>query len=234
MDIAPDIMGYDRAIVIFSPDGRLFQVEYAREAVKKGTTAIGVVYNDGVVLITTMKKSNIIMPGEKIAQVDDHIGIASAGLVADARILVDMARMRAQQNRLVYDEPITIKALAKFLADRQQLYTQYAGVRPYGVSLLVGGYDIKPRMFETDPSGVMLEVKARSIGRYSDKINEELEKHYKKKMKLRDALKLAIDLYNKHVKEVKITKDTFFGVKIDESGFQEIPVKDLSEYGIKL
>ncbi len=234
MDVAPDIMGYDRAIVIFSPDGRLFQVEYAREAVKKGTTAIGVVYDEGVVLVTTRKKSNVVMSGEKIAKVDDHIGIASAGLVADARILVDMARIKAQQNRLLYDEPITVKSMAKFLADRQQLYTQYAGVRPYGVSLLIGGYDLEPKLFETDPSGVMLEAKARAIGRNSDKINEALEKSYKKGMKFKDAVKMVIDLYNKHEKDLKITKDTFFGVKIDREGFKEIDVKELSKHGIKL
>ena len=234
MDVAPDIMGYDRAIVIFSPDGRLFQVEYAREAVKKGTTAIGVVYDEGVVLVTTRKKSNVVMSGEKIAKVDDHIGIASAGLVADARILVDMARIKAQQNRLLYDEPITVKSMAKFLADRQQLYTQYAGVRPYGVSLLIGGYDLEPKLFETDPSGVMLEAKARAIGRNSDKINEALEKSYKKGMKFKDAVKMVIDLYNKHEKDLKITKGTFFGVKIDREGCKEIDVKELSKHGIKL
>ena len=232
MEMSPEIMGYDRAIVVFSPDGRLFQVEYAREAVKKGTTAVGIVYKDGVVFATTRKKSNVVVGGEKISKIDDHIAVASAGLVADARVLIDMARIRAQQNRLLYDEPISIRAMAKFVADRQQLYTQYAGVRPYGVSLLIGGYDVAPALFETDPSGVVIETKARAIGRNSEKINEFFEKQYKQNMDLKKAIKLAIDALKKD--QPKISKDILFVVAVGKEGIRELDAKEIEKIGIKL
>ncbi len=232
MEMSPEIMGYDRAIVVFSPDGRLFQVEYAREAVKKGTTAVGIVYKDGVVFATTRKKSNVVISGEKISKVDDHIAAASAGLVADARVLIDLARIRAQQNRLLYDEPISIRAMAKFIADRQQLYTQYAGVRPYGVSLLIGGYDVSPALFETDPSGVTIETKARAIGKNSDKINEFFEKQYKPNMDLKKALTLAIDALKKD--QAKISLDVLFVVVVDKDGLRELSSEDIRKLGIKV
>ena len=232
MEMSPEIMGYDRAIVVFSPDGRLFQVEYAREAVKKGTTALGIVYKDGVVFVTTKKKSNVVVSGEKISRIDDHIAAASAGLVADARVLIDLARLRAQQNRLLYDEPISVRAMAKFIADRQQLYTQYAGVRPYGVSLLIGGYDTNPSLFETDPSGVTIETKARAIGRNSDKINEFFEKRYKPNMDLKKTTMLAVDALKKD--QAKVSMDALFVVVVDKEGVRELSQEDIRKLGIKL
>ncbi len=232
MEMSPEIMGYDRAIVVFSPDGRLFQVEYAREAVKKGTTAVGVVYKEGVVFTTTRKKSSVVVGGEKISKIDDHIAVASAGLVADARVLIDMARIRAQQNRLLYDEPISVRAMAKFIADRQQLYTQYAGVRPYGVSLLLGGYDVAPFLFETDPSGVVVETKARAIGRNSDKINEFFEKSYKQNLDLKKALNLVIDALKKD--QPKIQKEALFVVLVEKSGVRELSVDEIEKLGIRI
>ena len=111
MQMAPQ-MGYDRAITVFSPDGRLFQVEYAREAVKRGTTSVGIKAKDGVALLVDKRiSSRLLEPQstEKIFQVDDHIGAVTSGLVADARALVDRARVDAQINRVVYNEPIALK-----------------------------------------------------------------------------------------------------------------------------
>src|SRR5674536_357357 len=163
MQMAPQ-MGYDRAITVFSPDGRLFQVEYAREAVKRGTTSVGIKARDGVVLLVDKRiSSRLLEPQstEKIFQVDDHIGAVTSGLVADARALVDRARVDAQINRVVYNEPIGIETLAKKIADHKQTFTQYGGVSPYGTPLLIGGIDdTGPRLFETDPSGALLMVKA--------------------------------------------------------------------------
>ena len=156
----PADMAYDRVSIIFSPDGRLFQVEYAREAVKRGTTTIGLKFKDGVVLIIDKRiSSHLEEPGsiEKIFQIDDHIGCATSGLVADARALVDRARINAQMNKITYGEKIPVKTLVKYICDFKQIYTQYGGVRPFGVVLLIAGVDeTRPCLFATDPSGAFM------------------------------------------------------------------------------
>jgi proteasome alpha subunit len=130
---------YDRGITIFSPDGRLFQVEYAKEAVKKGATALGVVYNEGVVLAATRSTPELqVRNPEKVFKIDEHIGVATSGLVADGRTLVEEARNEAQKHMMTYDEEIPTSVLAKFIADRCQHFTQYGGVRPYGLSTISG------------------------------------------------------------------------------------------------
>ena len=164
----PANMAYDRAITVFSPDGRLFQVEYAREAVKRGTTTVGLKYSTGVVLIVDKRiSSHLIEPGsiEKIFKIDNHIGCATSGLVADARSLIDRARIDAQINEITYNERIQVKTLVKKICDFKQTYTQYGGVRPFGTALLVAGVDeIGPQLFSTDPSGALMEYKASSEG----------------------------------------------------------------------
>ena len=161
-------MGYDRAITVFSPDGRLYQVEYAREAVKRGTTAVGIKCSEGVVLIVDKRVSSRLLEAssiEKIFKIDEHIGVASSGLVGDARSLVDRARIECQINRVTYDEQIDVEALSKKLCDHMQTYTQFGGARPYGTALLIAGIsDGECRLFETDPSGTLLEYKATGIG----------------------------------------------------------------------
>lgn len=161
-------MGYDRAITVFSPDGRLYQVEYAREAVKRGTTAVGIKCVEGVVLIVDKRVSSRLLEAssiEKIFKIDEHIGVASSGLVGDARSLVDRARIESQINRVTYDEKIDVEALSKKLCDHMQTYTQFGGARPYGTALLIAGVsDGEARLFETDPSGTLLEYKATGIG----------------------------------------------------------------------
>jgi proteasome alpha subunit len=161
-------MGYDRAITVFSPDGRLYQVEYAREAVKRGTTAVGIKSIDGVVLIVDKRVSSRLLEAssiEKIYKIDEHIGVASSGLVGDARSLVDRARVECQINRVTYDERMDVEALAKRLCDHMQTYTQFGGARPYGTALLIAGVsEGEGRLFETDPSGTLLEYKATGIG----------------------------------------------------------------------
>ncbi|MFI5416398.1 MAG: proteasome subunit alpha, partial [Nitrososphaerales archaeon] len=135
----PAAAGYDRAITVFSPDGRLYQVEYAIETVRRGTLAIGVKSKDGIILAVEEKPRKLQNSDitQKIFQVDDHIGVAAAGYIPDARSQVDNARFFSQSNRMIYDEPIEVEAVAKHLADQAQQYTQYAGVRPFGVALII-------------------------------------------------------------------------------------------------
>jgi proteasome alpha subunit len=187
---------YDRGITIFSPDGRLYQVEYAREAVKRGTASIGVRTEGGVVLAADKRSRSPLMEPtsvEKIHKADDHVGIASAGHVADARQLIDFARQQAQVNRLRYGEAIGIETLTKNVTDHIQQYTQVGGARPFGVALLIGGIeDGQPRLYETDPSGTPYEWKAVSVGAERGSLTDYLEEHYQEDADLEGGVELAL------------------------------------------
>jgi proteasome alpha subunit len=189
-------MGYDRAITVFSPDGRLYQVEYAREAVKRGTTAVGIKAKDGVVLIVDKRVSSKLLEAssiEKIFKIDEHIGVASSGLVGDARSLVDRARIECQINRVSFDEPIEVEALAKKLCDHMQTLTQYGGIRPYGTALLIAGVsDGECRLFETDPSGTLLEYKATGIGIGRPAAMKVFEEEYNPESEIKDVILLGL------------------------------------------
>ena len=187
---------YDRGITIFSPDGRLYQVEYAREAVKRGTASVGVRTAGGVVLAVDKRIRSPLMERtsvEKIHKADDHIGIASAGHVADARQLIDFARRQAQINQLRYGEPIGVETLTKAVTDHIQQYTQVGGARPFGVALIIGGVeDGTPRLYETDPSGTPYEWKALAVGADRGDIEDYLEEHYDEEMDLDGGIGLAL------------------------------------------
>ena len=163
----PSQQGYDRAITVFSPDGRLYQVEYAIETVKRGALAIGIKSKDGVIIAVEEKprRLQISTTPQKIFQVDYHVGAAAAGYIPDARAQVDNARFFSQSNKLVYDEPVEVETVAKHLADQCQQYTQYAGARPLGVSLIIGGVDNSGSvLYLTDPSGAYVMYNAIAIG----------------------------------------------------------------------
>ncbi len=190
----PAQQGYDRAITVFSPDGRLYQVEYAIETVRRGTIAVGIKCKDGVVIAVEEKsrKLQISDIAQKIFQIDDHVGVAAAGYIPDARSQVDNARFFSQSNKMIYDEPVEVETIAKHLADQCQQYTQYAGVRPYGVALILGGVvNSKPELFLTDPSGTFISYDAIAIGSGSEQVTDFLEKTYKDDLSLDDASSLA-------------------------------------------
>ena len=202
--------GYDRAITVFSPDGRLFQVEYAREAVKSGTTSLGVKTKEGIVLAVDKRStSRLVEPKsiEKIFQIDDHIGAASSGLVADARALVDRARVESQVNKITYNEPIGVEALVKKICDMKQMYTQNGGVRPFGSALIIGGINKgNCRLFETDPSGALIEYKATAIGAGRNEAMDVFEEKYDDDLTLNQAIDLALDAIYEAT-DGKTTKD---------------------------
>ena len=198
MEMQPGQMAYDRAITVFSPDGRLFQVEYAREAVRRGATTAGVVYADGVVLVADRRIPNPKLAEaaslEKIHQIDDHVGCATAGLVADARVLVDHARLAAQINRVTYAEPISVEILVRRICDYKQQYTQFGGVRPFGTALLVGGYDdTGVHLFETEPSGSLTSFRASATGGNKGPVMELFEQKYKPGLDVDQAVLLALE-----------------------------------------
>jgi proteasome alpha subunit len=189
-------MGYDRAITVFSPEGRLYQVEYATEAVRHGPLAVGVKAVDGVVLAGEKRSPHALADLDtlkKLLLIDDHVGCAIAGLHADARKLIDQARVQSQINRLSYDEPISIQSLVVNICDTKQLHTQYGGARPFGVSLLVAGIDDNgPQLYTTDPSGSFWGWKAAAIGKESDVVRDFFGENYKDNIKIDEALTLAL------------------------------------------
>jgi proteasome alpha subunit len=187
---------YDIALTTFSPDGRLFQVEYAYEAVRKGAPIIGIRAQDGVVLAAALRRQQLQEPShiDKIFEVDDAIGVAIAGLSADARTLVRFAREQAQIHRLTFAEPIPLRSLAKKISDHVQTYTQYGGVRPFGVSLLLIGVDAVPQLYLTTPIGAFWSYKAHAVGIGSEQMSEALEQRYSSQISVEESLDLVLKL----------------------------------------
>ncbi len=227
--------GYDRALTVFSPDGRLFQIEYAREAVKRGTTSVGIVSKDGIVLAVDKKvKSKLVVPTsiEKIFKIDDHIATASSGLVADARRLVDIARNQAQVNKLQYHEPISVTGLAKYIGDLEQMYTQSGGIRPFGISLIIGGVsDGECEIYETDPSGALVKYKATAIGLGRDKALTLFEDKYEDDLSIDEAIDLAIEgIYV--ATDGKLADDTVEISVVDKetSRYRKVGQEEIDEY----
>ncbi len=225
--------GYDMAITMFSPDGRIFQVEYAREAVKRGATVIGIKYREGVVLAADKKTAGkLAVPGsiEKIFQIDDHICVAASGMMADTRILVERMRADAQTNRRVYGEPVGVRTLAKGICDFMQLYTQYGGVRPFGTSLLIAGMDSILGLYEADPSGALIGYKATAIGEGQRTAMEFFEKKYSGKMNRDRAVGLALKAL-RDVKEGKLAEETIDLAIIDvKDGYTKLSREKVKGY----
>ena len=224
--------GYDMTPTMYSPDGRIYQVEYAIETVKRGTLAIGISSKEGVIMAVeekprTLQTSNVT---QKIFQVDYHIGVAAAGNIPDARVQVDGARFFSQGNRMTYDESVEVGTVAKHLADQAHQFTQYGGVRPNGVSMIIAGIDQKGEsIYVTDPSGTYVQFSAVAIGAGADDVNAFLEKHYKEDLSLDDAAALAIASINlkaeakdgvNNIKMAKITTSAKIFEKVSESDLQ--------------
>ncbi|QUC64981.1 archaeal proteasome endopeptidase complex subunit alpha [Nitrosopumilus sp. K4] len=233
--------GYDMTPTMYSPDGRIYQVEYAMETVKRGTLALGIKTKQGVIMAVeekprALQTSNIT---QKIFQVDFHIGVAAAGYIPDARVQVDNARLFSQGNKMTYDESVEVATVAKHLADQSHQYTQYSGVRPNGVALIIAGVDQQgEKIYVTDPSGTFVQYAAIAIGAGSDEVNAFLEKHYDSEMSLEDAAALAIASINlkaeqkeglNHVKMAKVTSEKKIFEKISESELESY-AKNVSKF----
>jgi proteasome alpha subunit len=190
------LMGYDRAITMFSPDGRLLQVEYAKKTVRQGSTAIGMVCKDGVLLITDKRiVDSLVVPEavEKVFEIDDHIAATASGILSDARVLAERAQLKAQQHRVTYDAPIDTLSIVKDISNLKQICTQSGGLRPFGVSLLIAGVDeMGAKLFETDPTGIYFQYRATVIGEGETEIEELLKKEYADGMSLQDGVRLGI------------------------------------------
>ena len=231
----PSGRGYDHGITTFSPDGRLFQVEYARESVKRGTTTAGLKFRDGVVLVCDKRIiSRLIIPEsiEKVFKVDEHVGVATSGLVADARQLVGRARVEAQINRITYADTIPVDVLVKKICDFKQSFTQYGGARPYGTALLIAGVDTDGvHLFETDPSGAYQSYHAGAIGKGRSEVIEYFEENWKAGLTLNAAVKMGLTAL-KGTLDDDLNKDAVEIAYVDEGGYTKLD-RDATESHIK-
>lgn len=187
---------YDRAITIFAPDGRIYQVEYAFETVRRGWTSLGI-KTASTSVIAAEKRKVIPLADEKsvrkIFKVDDHVGATYAGMAGDGRVLLDYATQQSLYYRLLYDEPVSVEYLVKLVCDVKQVYTQHAGVRPFGVAIIFAGVDERGlHLYMTEPSGNYIGYYAVAIGEKGNVVQDFLEKNYKYDLNTRETIKLAI------------------------------------------
>jgi len=197
-DIQHQQMGYDRAATMFAPDGHILQVEYAEKTIRLGSASIGVVFKDGVVIVSDRRqKDNLVIESSanKIFEIDEHIIAVSAGITSDARVLIEKARVISQQHRVTYDSAPGTESVVKDIADVKQQFTQYGGARPFGVSMMFAGINGGAALFTTDVTGNYLEYKANAIGENDEKIKAKLREKYKEDMTEKDAIKMALDVF---------------------------------------
>jgi proteasome alpha subunit len=218
--MAHQVMGYDRAITMFSPDGRLLQVEYAKKTVKQGSTALGMVCKDGVLFVADKRiVDSLVVPEavEKIFKIDDHIMATAAGILSDGRVLIERAQLKAQQHQVTYDSPIDVLSIVKDICSLKQICTQSAGLRPFGVSLLIAGIDSSgPVLFETDPTGIYFQYNASVIGEGETEIEEILHKKYKKDLTIEEGLKVGVSAMSKVLENLNAERLDAAYIKTDE------------------
>jgi len=231
---------YDRGVNTFSPEGRLFQVEYAIEAIKLGSTAVGVKTNEGVVLGVEKRVQSPLLESssiEKIMEIDAHLGCAMSGLTADARTIVDHARTTSQNHAFTYNENIKVESVTQAVCDLalrfgESVHDEDAMMsRPFGVALLIAGIDENgPQLFHTDPSGTFMRYEAKAIGSGSEAAQAELQDKWKKDMSLSDAQVLAVRILKQVMEEqldqhnvqlAQVTKDRGFEI-LNEVALQEV------------
>ena len=201
IDMQHQQMGYDRTATMFTPEGHLLQVEYAEKAVRLGSTSIGMVCEDGVFIIADKRVKDTLIVSEsaqKIYEVDSHIMVSVAGIVSDARVLIDTAQVIAQQSRITYDSEVEPELIIKEISNKKQQFTQYGGARPFGVSLLVAGVsEGKSKLYTTEITGNYFEYFANAIGENDQKIKEELRKEYKKDLTISRGIKIVMAILKK-------------------------------------
>jgi len=206
LDMQHQAMGYDRTATMFSPDGHLLQVEYAEKTVRLGSASIGMVCSDGVFILADKRIEDLLIVKEsanKIHEIDSHVVVSVAGIVSDARVLIERAQILAQQHRITYDSPIETESIVKEIANMKQQFTQYGGARPFGVSMMTAGINgKKPELFVSDITGNYFSYHANAIGENDDKIKEKLREKYKQNLKIKEGIKLALDIF----KEIKGNK----------------------------
>lgn len=239
MDIPTEMqhqaMGYDRAATMFSPDGHLLQVEYAEKVVKLGSSGIGIICKDGVVIVADRRvRDKLISPesANKIFEIDEHIVATASGILSDARILIESAQVQAQQHRVTYGSPIPPIEIIRMLADKKQMFTQYGGARPFGAALLLGGVSgTNASLFTSDVTGNFFAYRANAIGENDEKIKEILRKEYKEEMSIEEGIKFCLKIF-KDILEKNFDLNRFDAgyVKISDAKLVRLHGDDLKRF----
>jgi len=224
---------YDSRTTIFSPEGRLYQVEYAMEAIGHAGTCLGILANDGILLAAERRNTNKLLDevfhSEKIYHINENMACSVAGITSDANVLTQELRLIGQRYNYRHRLPIPCEQLVSSLCDIKQAYTQYGGKRPFGVSLLYMGWDSQLgfQLYQSDPSGNYSGWKATCIGNNSSAAVSQLKQEYKEgEMKLADALDLAIKVLSKTLDMTKMTPDKIeiATLKLDANGKTKIEI----------
>jgi proteasome alpha subunit len=235
-DMQHQMMGYDRSATMFSPDGLLLQVEYAEKTVRLGAASIGLICKEGVLIIADKgKKDELILPrsADKIYEIDEHIIASAAGILSDARILVNHVRITAQQHRVTYDSPIDVESIIREISDIKQQYTQHPGVRPFGVALIVAGKDDDQcKLYTSDITGNYFEYNAVAIGENDEKIKEMLRKEYKADMSMNETVKFGLGIFKKILGDkFDIKRFNIAYIKNAEEKFKKLTDEEIKKFG---
>ncbi|MBS3071146.1 archaeal proteasome endopeptidase complex subunit alpha [Candidatus Pacearchaeota archaeon] len=235
MDFQHQAMGYDRTATMFSPEGKLLQVEYAEKAIKWGSASIGMVCNDGVMILADKRiDEKLITPtsSSKISEIDSHIIASSAGIVADARVLIERSQVLAQQHRVTYDSPIEPETIIKEISNIKQQFTQYGGARPFGVAIMVAGINNgKTELYASDVTGNYFSYHANAIGENDEKIREKLREEYRKDLTIKKGAKIALNIF-KEIRGDKFDFDKFelAFIKKDNIKIEKIEGEELKNF----
>ncbi|MFA4960802.1 MAG: archaeal proteasome endopeptidase complex subunit alpha [Candidatus Pacearchaeota archaeon] len=231
-DIQHQQMGYDRAATMFAPDGRILQVEYAEKTIRLGSSSVGVVCKDGVILVSDRRQRDKLVVEEsanKINEIDDHIIAVASGVMSDARILVEKARILAQQHRVTYDSPSKTESIVQDIADVKQQFTQYGGSRPFGVSMMFAGMEEKPLLFATDVTGNYLRYKANAIGENDEKIKTKLREKYRADLTVKEAIKMVFEIF-KEIQGDEYSVDRFDAGILEKGKIVKLSGKEIEKY----
>ncbi len=235
IDMQHQAMGYDRTATMFSPEGHLLQVEYAEKTVRLGSSSIGMVCSDGVFIIADKRiedKLIIQKSANKIYEIDEHIISSVAGIVSDARVLIERSQVLAQQHRITYDSPIETESIIKEISNIKQQFTQYGGARPFGVALMIAGINNKdPELFTSDITGNYFSYNANAIGENDDKIKEKLRERYSKESTIKKGVKLSLEIFEEvREKKFNINKFELVYIKSDEGKLKRLEGVEIKEF----
>lgn len=230
------VMGYDRASTMFSPDGRILQVEYAEKTVRLGSASIGIVCEEGVIIVSDKRVSDSLVVPEsavKIWEIDNHIIASAAGILSDARVLIEKAQVTAQQHRVTFDEPIDTESIIKEIANIKQAYTQYGGARPFGIEVMITGVNLNDdcRLYVSDVTGNYAGYRATAIGENDERIKELLRNDYREGLSIEQGIKLALSVFRKVLgKNFNIVRFEAAFVKKEDKKVKRITSETLAKY----
>jgi len=236
MEMQHQVMGYDRAATMFSPDGRLLQVEYAEKTVRLGSASIGAICTDGVIIVSDKRITDSLVVPEasmKIWEIDNHIIASAAGILSDARVLMERIQVIAQQHRITYDSPIDTESIIKEVANIKQAFTQYGGARPFGIEFMVAGVNANddPRLYVSDVTGNYLGYKATAIGENDERVKELLRQDYRDGLNIEQGIKLALNIFKKVLgKNFNISRFEVVFIKKDEKKAKRVYGNSLTKY----